>query len=215
MSDATTATRLWSLPWGKLARAWAICQKDMKIYYLQPDILVFGLLFPVAIFFAFIIGREVRPVNLFPGLISLTLFFSTTTVAPFSVPWEKMNRTFERLQFTPVGIVDIVLGKAISASLFGIILSGVSLLIGLLFFGTHVGDVPALLLAFLLGSFCMAMVGVLISTVNAKTPPLVMMVLNAIRLPLMFISGIFIAIPEMPPFARILSCLSPVSYCSD
>jgi len=59
-------------------------------------------------------------VTLFPGLIALTLFFSTTTVAPFSVPWEKMTRTFERLLFAPVSMTDAVLGKVLSAFVFGL-----------------------------------------------------------------------------------------------
>ena len=72
--------------WDGLRKAWAVSSKDMRIYYFQPAVLIFGLVFPVAIFFAFMIGRDVKAVNLFPGLIALTLFFSTTTVAPFSVP---------------------------------------------------------------------------------------------------------------------------------
>ena len=103
MSDSSTSAQPIRVPvLDGLRNAWAISSNDMKIYYFQPAVLMFGLVFPVAIFFAFMIGRDVKAVTLFPGLIALTLFFSTTTVAPFSVPWEKMTRTFERLLFAPV-----------------------------------------------------------------------------------------------------------------
>ncbi|MHB8895886.1 MAG: ABC transporter permease, partial [Candidatus Geothermincolia bacterium] len=69
--------------------------------------------------------------------------------------------------------------------------------------------------ALLLGNLCMATMGMLISTVNADTPPKVMMVLNVVRLPLMFISGIFIAISTLPTYGRVLAWFSPVSYCTD
>ena len=211
----TTAAASRSIAWDGLRKAWAISSKDMKIYYFQPAVLIFGLVFPVAIFFAFMIGRDVNAVTLFPGLIALTLFFSTTTVAPFSVPWEKMNRTFERLLFAPVSMVDAVLGKVMSAFIFGFIVSLFPLIIGLIFFGSTIESWLALVLALLLGNLCMATMGMLISTVNADTPPKVMMVLNVVRLPLMFISGIFIAISTLPTYGRVLAWFSPVSYCTD
>ncbi|MHB8894839.1 MAG: hypothetical protein ACYC99_06630, partial [Candidatus Geothermincolia bacterium] len=137
MSDTTAVARK-PVVWDGLKKAWAISGKDMKIYYFQPAVLIFGLVFPVAIFFAFMIGRNVKAVTLFPGLVALTLFFSTTTVAPFSVPWEKMNRTFERLLFAPVSMVDAVLGKVMSAFIFGFIVSLFPLAIGLIFFGSSI-----------------------------------------------------------------------------
>jgi ABC-2 type transport system permease protein len=198
-----------------LRKAWAVSSKDMRIYYFQPAVLIFGLVFPVAIFFAFMMGRDVEAVNLFPGLIALTLFFSTTTVAPFSVPWEKMNRTFERLLFAPLSMTEAVLGKVISAFLFGLVVSLFPLLIGLVFFGSSITDWAALALGLFLGCLCMATMGMLISTVKADTPPKVMMVLNVVRLPLMFISGIFIAIPTLPYYGRVIAWFSPVSYYTD
>jgi ABC-2 type transport system permease protein len=198
-----------------LRKAWAVSVKDMKIYYLQPAVLIFGLVFPIAIFFAFMIGRDVQAASLFPGLIALTLFFSTTTVAPFSVPWERMNRTFERILFAPVSLPMAVLGKVISAFIFGLVISLVPLALGLIFFGSHIQDYAALVLGIVLGNLCLANMGMLISTVRADTPPKVMMVLNVVRLPLMFMSGIFLAIPTLPYWGRVLAWFSPVSYCTD
>lgn len=214
MDDGAVATG--RIPaWGGLRKAWAVAGKDMRIYYFQPAVLIFGLVFPIAIFFAFMIGRDVDAVNLFPGLIALTLFFSTTTVAPFSVPWEKMTRTFERLLFAPLSMSQAVLGKVMSAFVFGVVVSLFPLAIGLIFFGSSISDWTALVLAFVLGSVCMASMGMLISTVKADTPPKVMMVLNVVRLPLMFISGIFLAIPTLPLYGRVLAWFSPVSYVTD
>src|SRR5450759_2052913 len=216
MSDSGASARVVRVPvWDGLRKAWAISNKDMKIYYFQPAVLIFGLVFPIAIFFAFMIGRNVEAVTLFPGLIALTLFFSTTTVAPFSVPWEKMTRTFERLLFAPVSMTDAVLGKVMSAFVFGLVVSLFPLAIGLIFFGSTITDYAALILALVLGNLCLATMGMLLSTVKADTPPKVMMVLNLVRLPLMFISGIFIAIASLPLYGRVLSWFSPVSYAAD
>ncbi len=161
------------------------------------------------------IGRDVKAGTLIPGLIALTLFFSTTTVAPFSVPWEKMNRTFERLLFAPISLSAAVLGKVISSFLYGLVISLVPLAIGLIFFSSHIKDYPALILGILLGNLCMACMGMLVSTVNATAPPKVMMVLNVVRLPMMFISGVFLAISTLPTWGRVLAWFSPLSYPTD
>ena len=42
-----------------------------------------------------------------------------------------------------------------------------------------------------------------------------MMMLNFIRLPLMFISGIFISIEKLPLWAKLTSFLSPLTYAND
>ena len=196
-------------------KSWAIAVKDMKIYYFKPAILIFGMLFPVTIFFAFMMGRNVEAVTLFPGLIALTLFFSTTTVAPFSIPWERMSKTFERLLFAPVSLTELALGKTISSLVFGLVMSIVPLLIGVILFGSSVANVLALALGIILGNACISNLGTLVSTVGSETPQNVMLLLNLVRLPMMFISGIFIPISQLPTWGRVISWFSPVSYVVD
>jgi ABC-2 type transport system permease protein len=59
MSDPAASAQPVRVPvWDGLRKAWAISSKDMKIYYFQPAVLIFGLVFPIAIFFAFMIGRR-------------------------------------------------------------------------------------------------------------------------------------------------------------
>lgn len=200
---------------GLLRTSRAIAVKDMRIYYLKPAILIFGILFPVAIFFAFMMGRDVEAVTLFPGLVALTLFFSTTTVAPFSIPWERMGRTLERLLFAPVSVRELALGKTASSFVFGLAMSAAPLLVGIAFFGSDVASIPALVLGMLLGNACISNLGTLISTVGSETPQNVMLLLNLVRLPMMFISGIFIPIGELPAWGRVVSWFSPVSYAVD
>lgn len=196
-------------------KSWAIAVKDMKIYYFKPAILIFGALFPVAIFFAFMMGRNVEAVTLFPGLIALTLFFSTTTVAPFSIPWERMSRAFERLLFAPVSLTELALGKTMSSFVFGLVMSVVPLLIGVIFFSSNVAYIWALVLGIILGNASISNLGTLISTVGSETPQNVMLLLNLIRLPMMFVSGIFVPLNKLPTWGRVISWFSPVSYAVD
>ncbi len=212
-SSETLAKRSGLVKW--MRKSWAIAVKDIRIYYLKPAILIFGALFPLAIFFAFMMGRKVAAVTLFPGLIALTLFFSTTTIAPFSIPWERLTRAFERLLFAPVSLAELALGKTISSFVFGLAMSLVPLLIGVIFFGSTVAHFWALLLGIVLGNACISNMGTLVSTVGSESPQNVMLLLNLVRLPMMFISGIFIPINDLPAWGRIVSWFSPVSYVVD
>lgn len=200
---------------GRVARSWAVSKKDMKIYYTQAPIIIFGILFPLALFFAFALGRDIPSKLLIPGLIAMTLFFSTTTIAPFSVPWEIAFGNFERYYTAPITMNGVIAGKMFASFLYGVILSLVPLLVGVLGYGTNITSWAVLVTGILVSSLCFAALGMLFSTIKAETPPKVMLILNVVRLPVLFVSGIFISIPEMPYWGRVLSVFSPLSYCSD
>jgi ABC-2 type transport system permease protein len=199
----------------EMARGWAISKKDMKIYYTQAPILIFGIVFPLALFFAFVLGRDIPANLMIPGLLSMTLFFSTTTIAPFSVPWEIAFKNFERYYTAPITLNAVVMGKLVASFIYGAALAVIPLLLGLLGYDTTVTDWWTLVTGIIVSALCFSALGMLFSTVKADTPPKVMLVLNVVRLPVLFVSGIFVTIPDMPYWARVLSVFSPVSYCSD
>ena len=145
----------------------------------------------------------------------MTIFFSTTTIAPFSVPWEIAFKNFERYYTAPITVNGLVLGKLVASFLYGVLISLVPLLIGLLGYSTEVTSSGVLVMGILVSAFCFSALGMLFSTIKADTPPKVMLILNVVRLPILFISGIFVTIPEMPYWGRVLSVFSPLSYCSD
>jgi ABC-2 type transport system permease protein len=87
-----------------------ITEKDMRIYYTKPPVLMFGFLFPMFIFLAFFFGREADVHALFPGLSAMFVFFIASSVGPLITPWEKRAGTYERLLSFPVTVNTIVLG---------------------------------------------------------------------------------------------------------
>jgi ABC-2 type transport system permease protein len=198
-----------------LMRSWAISKKDIKIYYAKAPVLIFGIIFPLALFFAFALGRDVPTEILIPGLLAMTIFFSTTTIAPFSVPWEMVFGNFDRYFIAPITFNGLVMGKVLASFLYGILIAFVPLLVGLLGYGTEVTSVAVLAGGIIISSLCFSALGMLFATVKAETPPKVMLVLNVVRLPILFVSGIFISIAEMPYWGRVLAVFSPLSYCSD
>ena len=98
----------------------AIAEKDARIYYVKPPLIIFGILFPVFFFLAFGLGKQLLPHVLVPGLVAMTLFFTSSSVGPLVTPWERTARTYERLLTTPVSVFSLLLGDVLAGIIFGL-----------------------------------------------------------------------------------------------
>jgi ABC-2 type transport system permease protein len=198
----------------QLRRALAITEKDIRIYYLKGPVLIFGILFPMFLFLAFSVGRSIPIEVMISGLLSMTLFFTATAVSPVILPWEGSMRTLEKLISAPVSISAIILGDVLASFLFGIIISLVPIAFGLLA-GVQILNPFVLALAILLSAFCFSYLGTLLSTPPTNVPSNIMMISNLVKFPLIFISGIFIPLEQMPSWGRTISLISPLTYLTD
>jgi ABC-2 type transport system permease protein len=192
-------------------------RKDIRIYYRKAPVFIFGLILPTFLFFAFFIGRQLDIARYFPGFLAMTIFFTASSVGPLIIPWEKQSGTFERLLTLPVSIPTLVLGDALAGTLFGIIISSIVLLVGAAFLPLSITAVALLALPvlFFLGNVCFAALGVLLSAPAGRVPSNVMMLSSLVRFPLIFISGIFIPLADLPQAARAVSFFSPLTYLAD
>lgn len=192
-------------------------RKDIRIYYRKAPVYIFGLVLPLFLFFAFFVGRELDLERYFPGFLAMTIFFTSSSVGPLIIPWEKQAGNFERLLTLPVTVPMIVLGDTLAGTLFGTLISLIILGAGSLFLPLSISlsSVLGLAALFFLGNLCFASLGVLISSPAGRVPSNVMMLSTLVRFPLIFISGIFTPLVELEGAARTLGLLSPLSYLSD
>jgi len=195
--------------------AWAIAKKDIIIYYLKPNIIVSGMLFPLFMFLAFAVGRPGVPSVMIPGLIAITILFSASSIEPVSIPIERRMKTFDRLISAPVSLHAVVFGESLSGFLYSIGIAIVPFIAGLVLFGTPVLNAVPLIIGVLLTSFCFATMGTLFASYPTESPGDIMSMLNVVRLPLIFISGIFIPISSIPSFGQFAVYLSPLTYGND
>jgi ABC-2 type transport system permease protein len=203
------------LYWSQFKRSLAIVKKNIRIYYSKGPVIIFGLLVPFFLFLSFYIGRNLPAEALIPGLLGMTTFFTATSVGPAIVPWETRAKTLERLISSPVTLWTIFLGDVLSSFLFGISISVFPILAGLLL-GIEIVNLPVLALAVVLATFCFASFSILLSSYPpTDTPAGVMMISSMVKFPLVFISGIFIPIEELPAWGKILSSISPLTYFTD
>jgi len=201
--------------WEQLKRSFAITKKDIRIYYSKGPVVVFGLIFPLFLFLAFTIGRNLSAEELLPGLIGMAVFFTATSVGPAILPWETRSKTLERLACSPVSVWAIFFGDILASFIFGILISLVPLGIALII-GVEIMDLLTLSLGMILATFCFASLSILLSVYPpTDTPATVMMLSSLIKFPLIFISGVFTPVAQLPEWARIAASLSPLTYFTD
>jgi len=190
----------------------AISEKDIRIYYVKFPSLVFGILFPCSLFLSFVIGRKISAHSAIPILVAQTLFFASSTIGPVTIPLERRIKTFDRFFAAPVSLITVLLGKTFAGFLYGLLISIIPIIVGFFFFNSLISDFAALLAGMVLSALCFATMGIMFASIPGQNPGQVMMPLNFVRLPLLFISGIFIPIKDLPSWAQIISFFSPLTH---
>ncbi len=198
----------------QIIRSWAIVKKNIKVYYSKGPVVLMGVMYPAFMFISYAFGRNMAAVSLMPGLISMSVFFTCSAIAPITFPWETQARTLERLISCPVAVWTILFGDMLASMLTGIIISIVPIIIALVI-GTAVVNPLILVVAIILGSICFATASLIISSPPASAPQYSQMISSFVKFPLIFISGVFVPLGEMPAFARSIAFISPLTYFTD
>jgi len=192
-----------------------ITGKNMRLYYTKPPVLMFGVLFPLFMFFAFFVGRHLDLVTFFPAFLAMMLFFTASSVGPLITPWEKREKTYERLLSYPVTQDSIILGDVVAGALFGIVISLLVWIASSVFVPVQITNPGLFVLAFILGTLSCSALGALLASPASNSPPNVMIFSNLIRFPLIFISGIFVPLGQMQGLSLALAYCSPLTYMVD
>ena len=128
---------------------------------------------------------------------------------------ERRMHTFDRYLTAPVSLITVLVGKALAGAVFGLFISLVGLVAGLYVFGWTSLNIVALFFGLLLPSLAFSMMGIMFASIPTENPGDVMMPLNFIRIPMMFISGIFIPLEQLPAVAQYAAFASPLTHALD
>jgi ABC-2 type transport system permease protein len=188
-----------------------IALKDLRAYYLKPPNISWGILFPFAFFLAFIIRNPGDVGQLVPGLIGLTILFSTTSMEAIVITFERRIGSLERLFLSPVRLPAILAGKMMGGMIFGIAITAVVAAISLIIYpASHLNWVLLLLAIFLSALSCSALgsfVSVAVKEVfEAQT------LANFFRFPMMFLGGVFVPVGSLPLWLQVIARCLPLTY---
>jgi len=190
-----------------------IALKDMRTYYLKPPSVSWGIVFPVAWILAFYLRNPRGFEELVPGLIAMTILFSTTAAEAVVINFELRLGSLERLLLAPISLPSVLLGKVLGGSIFGLLMAIIVTTGSVVVLGLHPNIlylilivIPSLLVFSSLG----ALLCVLVKEVfEAQT------LLNLPRFLMVFLSGVVYPVSAMPPVLQFIAYLMPLTYTID
>lgn len=150
---------------------------------------------------------------LVPGLISLLLMLSAVIATSLSIVREKERETMEQIMVSPVRPEELLLGKMLPYVLIGLVTMTLVLLLGYLLFGVVIrGSFVLLGLATLLFLLAALGMGLLISSVTRSQQIAFQVAVISSLLPSLILSGFIFPIKNMPVIIQAVSMLVVPRY---
>ena len=128
---------------------------------------------------------------------------------------ERRVKTFERLLSAPISLYSLVFGESLSGFFYSLGIACLPLVVGVIILSTPIVHPAILVISMIFTAFCFATLGTLFAAYPTENVGEVMSMLNTVRLPLIFISGVFVPISSMPLIGQKIALISPLTYGSD
>jgi ABC-2 type transport system permease protein len=148
-----------------------------------------------------------------PGLVAVIMSIIAAMLTALTIAREWERGTMEQLASTPVGRVEVVLGKLLPYLLIGLLDVAVTVVAGMLLFGTplngSVVELAVLTLLFLTGALGL---GIFISAAVKSQVLATQIAMVATYLPAVLLSGFLFEIASMPAVLRGVTYLIPARY---
>ncbi len=150
-----------------------------------------------------------------PGMMAMIAIMSVATGLAAAITREKELGTLDGLMVTPIGRGQIVIGKILGQTVRGLVVAFIILGVAVLFYGVHIqGSILNVILLLLLGTFSFIGIGIII-TASVHDQETAQVMMSTITFPMMFFSGVFFPVSQMPKFAHYISAVFPLTYAAD
>jgi ABC-2 type transport system permease protein len=150
-----------------------------------------------------------------PGIMAMTVMMSVMTGLPVAISQEKEIGTMDGMMVAPINRLSILMGKTMAQTARGLIQGVIILALAIGIFGVAIqGNILLVFALLLLGVFSFVGLGIVITsfTKDQETAQMLMMTL---MFPMMFLSGVFFPIQQMPGFMQAISKALPLTYAAD
>ncbi len=202
-----------------LNNIWMLTKKNITLYIRKGPVLIFGLLFPLFMIISWILGRSITLSQIFIGIIAMTSFFTSTAVSPVILPIETREKSLERILSAPISLNELLLGIMIASALYSIIITSIIAISFIVLFPIVLITTPLSLFFIFLGIILMgilgSLLGLLLSAKRTDQTSDIMVLMNLVKFPLLFIGGIFIPLSQLPAGAAFIYYISPVTFLTE
>lgn len=150
-----------------------------------------------------------------PGIMAMVVMMSVMTGLPAAISQEKEIGTMDGMMVAPINRLSIILGKALSQTARGMLQGIIILVLAIILFGVTIeGNIFLVFGLLLLGVFSFVGLGI-VMTSFAKDQQTATMLMTTLMFPMMFLSGVFFPIQQMPWYMQDISKVLPLTYASD
>src|SRR3972149_3682645 len=149
-----------------------------------------------------------------PGIMAMTVMMSVMTGLPVAISQEKEIGTMDGMMVAPINRLSIILGKTLGQVARGLIQGVIILALAVGLFGVTIhGSILLVFGLLLLGVFSFVGLGIVITSF-AKDQETATMLMMTLMFPMMFLSGVFFPIQQMPWYMQDISKVLPLTYAS-
>ena len=149
-----------------------------------------------------------------PGLMAMTVMMSVMTGLPAAISHEREVGTLDGMMVAPINRLAIILGKTLAQTARGLLQGILILTLAVALFGVTIhGNILLIFALLLLGVFSFVGLGIVITSF-AKDQETAMMVMMTLMFPMMFLSGVFFPIQQMPWYMQSISKVLPLTYAA-
>jgi ABC-2 type transport system permease protein len=149
-----------------------------------------------------------------PDIMAMTVMMSVMTGLPAAISQEKEVGTLDGMMVAPINRLSIILGKVLAQTARGLLQGVIILGLAVGLFGVTIhGSVLLVFGLLLLGVFSFVGLGIVLTSF-AKDQETAMMLMMTLMFPMMFLSGVFFPIQQMPWYMQDISKVLPLTYAS-
>jgi len=149
-----------------------------------------------------------------PGIIAMVVMMALMTGLPHAISYEKDIGTLDGMLAAPISRLSIILGKVMAQTIRGMVQGFIILLLAVVLFGVVIeGSILLVIALIILTVFSFVGLGILITSFTDKEETATM-VMMTIMFPMMFLSGVFFPLQQMPWYMQDLAHFLPLTYAT-
>ena len=144
----------------------------------------------------------------------MVVMMALMTGLPHAISYENEIGTLDGMLAAPINRLSIILGKVMAQTVRGMIQGFIILILAVVLFGVVIeGNILLVIFLILLTVFSFVGLGILITsfTENEETATMVMM---TFMFPMLFLSGVFFPLQQMPWYMQDLAHFLPLTYAT-
>ncbi len=150
---------------------------------------------------------------LIPGLLSMILILTAVILTCLSIVKEKEHGSMEQIKVSPVGSLELIIGKTIPYTIVALMIAAFTLLLSNLVFGVQIkGSFAGLFFSTLIFLIAALSIGIFISTIANSQQVAFQIASLATLLPTFMLSGFIFPIESMPLALQILTNITPAKF---